>query len=332
MLNRQLIQVALERLLDVAGIQAFWEPNKTAESDGSLMLEWGGQQLTYRVNIKRELRSHQIPALLQDMQNHGPLLVVAQRIFPRIKEQLRKDNIAYLETCGNVFIQQKNQLIWLDGQRPLVDQTRKRNRALTKAGLKLLFHLLQDPALIRENYRAMAQRSQIALASVNQVIRALRTGNFLLEERPHVFQLHRVSALLQKWLEGYEDRLKPSLFVGNFRFLHRDSLLDWHQINLDPSLSQWGGEPAGYIYTRNLQPQVLTLYTTMSRADFMRTYQLIPDPTGPVHVYQKFWKSEPTDPPIVPTLLAYTDLMNSSDRRCLETAQKIFHDHLSHLS
>ena len=41
-------------------------------------------------------------------------------------------------------------------------------------------------------------------------------------------------------------------------------------------------------------------------------------------VYQKFWQDEEANHDTVPPLLVYVDLMNTGDRRCIETAQKIY--------
>ncbi len=45
---------------------------------------------------------------------------------------------------------------------------------------------------------------------------------------------------------------------------------------------------------------------------------------GNVKAYQKFWMYDEENNNIVPPLLAYADLINTNDRRCIETAQKIY--------
>jgi hypothetical protein len=54
-----------------------------------------------------------------------------------------------------------------------------------------------------------------------------------------------------------------------------------------------------------------------------------------LQAYQKFWQfNDVHDNPrlpngmVVPPLLVYTDLMNKGDRRCTETAQKIYDEFL----
>jgi len=44
-------------------------------------------------------------------------MVIAGQIYPKMKEELRKENIAYLETNGNVFYKGKDLMLWIDGQK-----------------------------------------------------------------------------------------------------------------------------------------------------------------------------------------------------------------------
>ena len=99
-------------------------------------------------------------------------------------------------------------------------------------------------------------------------------------------------------------------------------------MNLNINLTQWGGEPAGDVYTKFLQPEILTLYTNEKKADLIKNYRLIPDPEGNVLVYQKFWKEMDPETSVVPPVIAYADLLATGRKRCIETAQKIYEQHI----
>ena len=86
----------------------------------------------------------------------------------------------------------------------------------------------------------------------------------------------------------------------------------------------WGAEPAGDLLTDYLRPGELTMYTLEDKRELIKNYRLIPDEKGNVKVYQKFWNYDEVNDNIVPPLLVYIDLMNTNDRRCKETAQKIY--------
>ena len=47
-----------------------------------------------------------------------------------------------------------------------------------------------------------------------------------------------------------------------------------------------------------------------------------------VKIFKKFWENEDVNNNVVHPLLAYTDLINKGDRRCTETAQKIYDEYL----
>ncbi|MBS1908251.1 MAG: hypothetical protein JST03_00090, partial [Bacteroidetes bacterium] len=85
------------------------------------------------------------------------------------------------------------------------------------------------------------------------------------------------------------------------------------------------------LLTNYLRPAELTLYSTETRNDLIKNYRLIPDEKGNVKAYEKFWNNgdvntnaNTVEDVVVPPLLVYADLMNTNDRRCIETAQKIY--------
>ncbi|MBS1633282.1 MAG: hypothetical protein JST10_11995, partial [Bacteroidetes bacterium] len=67
-----------------------------------------------------------------------------------------------------------------------------------------------------------------------------------------------------------------------------------------------------------------TLYTIENRNELIKNYRLIPYEKGNIKVYKKFWHLDDGPAQTVPPLLIYADLMNTNDRRCIETAQKIY--------
>ncbi len=64
------------------------------------------------------------------------------------------------------------------------------------------------------------------------------------------------------------------------------------------------------------------------RGDIIKRYQLAPDKNGDIKVYLKFWKFTEELLKTVPTLLVYADLINSNDRRCIQTAERIYDEYL----
>jgi hypothetical protein len=158
----------------------------------------------------------------------------------------------------------------------------------------------------------------------------LKEQKFLIQKNRKAFMLVNRKQLLDKWLIGFEERLKPTLHIGNFRLLRNEDYNQWKNIPLQKHQAFWGGEPAGALITGYLLPEIFTIYTEETRNDLIKNYRLVPDTNGNIRVYKKFWKGKETfNETVVHPLLAYTDLMNTGDRRNTETAQKIY-DELLH--
>jgi len=324
----EIVDMALENLQKNAGITGNWEEYGLNELDGHIELFVQNQPLKFNTEIKQELRNHQLPKIIDQAKHLGPLMVIANRIFPKIKEELRQNHIAYLEANGNIYLNQGGIILWLDGQRPVQPKTEKGNRAFTKTGLKVLFHFLIDEHLVQQRYREIANITNVALGNLNYIMNGLKELNFVIEVSNQTFRLNNKKELLQKWMVAYEERLKPALLMGTFRFLREEDFLNWKNTPINTEKTKWGGEPAGDIYTNYLRPQTLTLYTIESRNELIKNYRLIPDEKGNIKVYKKFWQLDDGPAPAVPPLLIYTDLMNTGDRRCMETAQKIYDEFL----
>ena len=105
---------------------------------------------------------------------------------------------------------------------------------------------------------------------------------------------------------------------------------------LDPKQMKWGAEPAAALLTGYLRPGVLTLYTEKLPARFIHDQRLIRAhvlaDTALVEVRKPFWGETLVAGPredTVPPVLIYADLLATGDARCIETAQKLYDDHLA---
>jgi len=326
--ENEIVHFALENLLKYSQINGKWEASNLKELDGKITLFIDNQRIKYNVEIKNELRSHQLQRILSLNQNYGPIMVIAAKLFPRIKEELRLNQIAYLEANGNIFLKANGTSIWIDAHKPL--QTKKNNssRAFTKTGLKVVFQFLLDDTWVNQTYRQIAEQTGSGIGNISNIISGLKQDGFLLAISKNQYKLNHKKELLNKWMDAYDKKLKPSLRVGTFRFLNENDFNNWGNLAIKHGKTIWGGEPAGDLYTKYLRPAELTLYTVETRNEIIKNYRLIPDENGNVKVYRKFWHNGEIKVNTVPPLLAYTDLMNTNDRRCTETAQKIYDEYL----
>lgn len=343
MLEKEIINRALDNLEKNAHIKGKWQPIAIKELDGRIEFVIEGKKIKIEAEIKNNLRTIHLPKLFDLAKKHKALIVVAENIFPKIKEELRNHDIAYLEANGNIWLKYDTGLLWIDTNKTLPEEREKVNRAFTKTGLKVVFDFLRDETLINLPYREIANRAGIALGNVNYIMNGLKEKGFLLKMNKNTYKLTNKEELLNTWITKYGERLKPELEIGTFRFLKDEDFLQWKRLPLLPGKTWWGGEAGGDLYTNYLKPAVLTLYTTETRNELIRNYRLVPDPKGDIKVYQKFWTYDedirennliPVNEvfipieniikTVAPPLLVYADLINTGDHRCIETAQKLY--------
>ncbi|HRN55339.1 MAG TPA: type IV toxin-antitoxin system AbiEi family antitoxin [Agriterribacter sp.] len=332
MTEQEIIHQALGRLRQQTFFKVEWLPatQKTKAGDGYIILHINNKKLKFTITVKKEIRSHQLVQIEELHLRYPNLLVVAMHIFPKVKEALRTRNIAYLEANGNLYFHADNHLVWIDTNKPLPAEDKPASRAFTKTGLKVVYQFLLDENWLNTPYRQIEEHTGVAIANITNVIAGLKQGGFVLPVAKNQYKLTDKKQLLEKWVAAYERRLKPTLQVGRFRFLKEEDFLNWKELPLQTGKTMWGSEPAADLLTGYLHPAELTLYTTETRNELIKNYRLIPDDNGNVKAYNKFWKHDDAAGNIVHPLLVYTDLMNTGDRRCLETAQKIFDASLQH--
>ena len=345
--KEHIIQTALEGLRQYTNIQGIWKGNGMQNSketmpgldilDGILEMNIDGKKVSLHAEVKKEIRNHQLIPLYELARQHsaqskGPVIVIAERIFPKIKEELRRHHIAYLEANGNVYLQYQGIFLLVDGNKSFKEKERSVDRAyptmdvarrtFTKTGLKVVFHFLLHPDWVNKPYREIAQLAGVALGNINYIIHGLQELGFLVRKDKDTYLLTRKKELLEKWMTAYEDKLKPTLKVGSFRFVKEEDFANWKTLPIRQEQTCWGAEAAGDLLTDYLRSDELTLYTTESSNELIKNYRIVPDTQGPITVYEKFWYNEAalTAPP----LLVYADLMSKPDKRSLETAEKVY--------
>ena len=320
--ENDIIQEAITQLHQVAGIRANWHPG-LKNLDGQLDLIINGRPLQFMLEVKTELRQHQLHDIERMAAEHPLQLLLVYRLFPAIKEKLRELNIAYLDGAGNIFINMPGTHIWIDGQKLQAHQQKPQtNRAFTRKGLETVFHLLLNPNDINAPYRELAAKTGTALGNINNVMAGLKETGFIINITDRDKMLTNKKELLNRWITGYQQILKPALFIGNYIF-HRNNT--WRMVQLTGDIV-WGGEAAAEIMTNYLKAEKLTIYTNEPQAQLIHNWRLVPDENGPLAIYQKFWTDQ--NQQLAPPLLVYADLLLTNDPRCIETAQQIYNQYL----
>lgn len=325
--ENQIILQALDNLKDATGIKGKWHKSIESEADGELNITINGNDLKLTVEIKNELRSHQLESILRMASVYRPFIVVAARIFPKIKEELRNLKIAYLESNGNLYLNEKHTYIWIETQKPTAEIQEKANRAFNKTGLKAVLLLLIHNEYTNRPYREIAASAQVSLGNVTNIMNSLKESGFVTDVNKQQYRLTNKKDLITKWADSYVEKLKPSIKMGKFSFINKEIFNSWRNMIFTED-TVWGGEPAADILTDYLRPETLTIYTAENRTDLMKKYRLIPDENGNIEIYQKFWNwTEQNEKHTAPWLIVYAELMAKDDKRTRETAQIIYEQH-----
>ncbi len=324
-MNEVILYTAIENL-ETTGIKMKWDyiPPAYQEKgfDCKITLKYKGKTITQYGVVKKEIREPQIIKLAEITKNYPNVMVVAETIAQKTRTTMKNLDLNYVDQNGNIFLNTENILILLDNPAKKTVKKQK-NRAFTKAGLKVVFNLLLNPDLINATYREIAEVCGTGLDTINKVFTGLEELNYTLKLQGNRKKLINLKELYENWITNYDLKLKPGLQIGNYRFVNEEDHINWKKLLLKVPETQWGGEPAANIITKYLKPERLTLYTAEQKNDIMKKYKLVPDQDGKVQIYKKFWKGETADK-YVPDLLVYADLINTGDARNIETATIIY--------
>jgi hypothetical protein len=333
------VQVALAQLSEMTGVRGTYVANAHPAdkgTDGSLILTTDKEEYRFLVMVKHNLRESHLSFLREAITWGSNVLVVTNYASDNIKQQLRKENVFYLDTSGNAYIKSDQFFIFVQGQKEKEAAKPKVNKVFNATGLKVLFALLNEPEMYTYNYRYIAQHSGVALGSVAAIMQDLKELEYLVQVDEQTWKLKDRKALLDRYVMEYGENLRPKLFAGKYRFLNAAS--HWQDLKLNRHKTYWGGEPAADLLTHYLKPEQFILYSSESKAELMKNYRLVPDSGGNVTVYSLFWYPDKYPKwqlsvavPIVPPVLVYADLMLTNDSRTTETAHKVYEQQLSHL-
>lgn len=289
--------------------------------DGRLVLELPKRNVNLIVEVKREIRNYNMPQIEKYQKENEQFILVANIIYKKQRDALRKKGISYLDTQGNVFIKTDGIFILVESPKQKPVKQVVRNRAYTKTGLKVVLQFLLDKDLINAPQRIIAEKANVALGNIPHVITGLKDTGYLvpLNDKEYLWE-NRVE-LLERWINDYETTLIPKIRKGTFRMNG-----DWREIKLEKE-TVWGGEAAGELMTNYLRAENLIMYTREHMNDLMTKYRIIPDEKGNIEVREKFWNDNYPGK-VTPHIITYGDLILANNERCRDSAKMIFDEYI----
>lgn len=304
-------------------------------------------QRTYLVEVKRSLSRAGIEHLLlrsRQLLSEGreQLILFTDYVSPQLADRLKETGVNFVDQAGNVFLHWPGQLyVCIQGARPLRPKERRTGRLFQPSGLKVLFVLLAHKDAVAWPYRELAAASGVALGSIARIMQELKDKGYLERVRQGQWRLVRKKELMDNWVGGYADRLRPKLVLNRFQPPERD--LDRVLATLNTQLShrslKWaltggfGADALVYHY----RGEHLSLFVEQMPSELPRGLKWLPSPHGPVTVMRMFsphlmfTSEKPLPMPVAHPLLIYAELVFQGRDRELETAKLIYERYLASL-
>lgn len=272
-------------------------------------------------DLARVLEAHQRVRA----QDPRPALMLLAGDRPEIREGLRQAGVQFSDQLGNCSLNVGGRYIAEIERPPVVARLPERPRELRSASYRVLFALLASPALAGEALRTIGASAGVSTTAVRDMLDRLGDEGHL-TRRKSGLSLRPTRALVERWLVGYRDLLRPRLWVGRFALPQdREELL---ARVLDAALGSgwaWGGARADRLLGGLYSAPEITLHLNITRHTEQAGLPLRPDPGGVVEVLGVpgpiAWPATAGDG--VHPLLVYSELRIARDRRAWEAAEAL---------
>lgn len=313
------------------------EPSDPREGTftADLSITFNGKIYPFHVHIRRVLTKVALERVLNLKTTGMPFILVCDHVTASQAEILRRNEVAFLDTAGNISLDLPGLHLFVVGKgKPVITEATDPSRIFHRAGLKVIFAFLADPnldknpesALVNQTFRSIRQQTDVALGSIGTILGTLVESEYIIEDKGLRFLANR-RQLFEKWVAAYMDRMRPRLLVQRYR---SRGMGWWNNVSSLGEGNFWGGEVAAAKLTGYLKPELATIYSSGSDRLFILEADLRQDPGGDVEVLKAFWGEWPygSRESCVHPLLVYADLMASDIDRNVETAKRVYEQYL----
>lgn len=287
------------------------------------------------IETKNEVRPQNINMFLKRRDNNYPVMIASKYITPKAKAMLKEQNVNYIDSFGNVFVNLQNLKLYIEkgNAKPI---SNKHSTVFSQSGGQVIFNFLKNPELINATQRFLAHISKVSLGSVSNTIQGLIDEGFVVKwNNDQKYQLVNKHKLLDRWIITLNEKILPAYKLGSFTFSKKNEK-HWRNQLMHPNILL-GGEPAAALLTEYLNPEQFSLFTKLSKRDIIKDLKLLPDAKGEITIYEPFWIEESSmerflnyvdNQNAVHPLIIYAQLVHSGNSRNLETAQLVYNEYI----
>lgn len=291
--------------------------------DGVLSLFTSQMKFDFVFEIKKRFTLSKLSKTFIPSTSFTSIILISDYIPKPVKEFLKEKNISYLDTAGNAFITNNEELyIYVETNKNIPLTPQKSSRAFSKSGLKVIYQLLINEKTLNTPYRYIGEVSQVSIDTVRRVLKELQRDQFIVKINKKKSKLQNKERLFQEWVILFNRVLRPKLKQKKFDAKNFTNIRLLINVSNPSSI---GGELAGEMLSNHLIAQNAILYTDKSFFDLARKLELRPNTKGAITFIEKFWKNSTTNnKKTVHSILVYADLVNNPTPRNLETAKLIY--------
>lgn len=347
--DREILDRAIAALAGSTGIKVEITGQESDTADYEIEVRAPGRNKkkgrTFSVEIKRSLTQAGLGEVFRQSKQFGRKFVLVSECVPSGEAEILRDlDVAFFDTFGNAYFNDPGLYVFVNTKKRLVLREQSIGEKfvgkiekisieeaddLRPSDLRILFALLSEPGLEKEDYRTIAAEASVALGTVAQHMGRLKDAGFLNEDPAGMRKLIHKPLLFKLWVEGFIKKLRPKLLLVRFE---KESVEGrwWHDADIEKFQAFWGGETGAEKLTGYLKPQIVTIYADNVLPRLQAQYGLRRRPEGDIEILRKFWGFK-TEGDVAPPLIVYADLVASGDSRNLETAKMVYDKYLDRL-
>lgn len=287
------------------------------------LININGMEFCYE--IKKTLSNSNIQSTIDKiLQNHCqqyiPVILIINKIYPKLADMLVANRINWMDKAGNCDIRHKGLTIKIVGRKNDVGNQVRNIMKLSETQIKLVLFFLQHPDDTNLPYREIQEKVGLSLGTITKTFDLLKEKKFLVQTE-NGRRISMRQELIEWWQQQYNEFLKPKLLVNRMSFRTPEARMNWEEITLPQGMC-WGGDCGAHIVEGYLIPGEFEIYSDVVSTLLLRTGTVIPNPNGEIRIYRKFWLGDATEK-TAPLLVIYADLMGTGDSRCHEAALRI---------
>jgi len=218
--EKETLRACLHNLDALRGCKTTFEPGwDHCGACGRVGLETSWGEFFLQTFIHLRITPKTATLILRQMESsdtcEGPLLLT-DFLPENLAARFRTRKLNYMDSSGNAFLHHLPLHVEISGRKRKSESV-SGARPFQKAGLKLIFVLLTNPATASWTCRRLAAESGIALGAVSLTLKRMEEMGYLKRIGSRKRTLCNPEALLRRWELGFSETLRDRLMLHTCR-------------------------------------------------------------------------------------------------------------------